>query len=296
MDTPATDRGRFLDLDADLSLYSSSRVAVWPVPYERTTSWKQGTRLAPEAILEASAQVEVYDDELKWDPARVGIHTLDKTDASSLDETRGIELLHLKASQFVQDDKFLVTLGGEHTLSTPIVHAFKEKYLNLSVLQVDAHADLRDRYEGTPYSHACVMRRILEICPAVQVGIRSISKEESDAAATLPTRLFFARDIAKNPDWVEDAVQALTDTVYVTIDVDGLDPSIMPATGTPEPGGLDWYTILTLLRRIGRDRTIVGVDIVELRPTKGMHAADFLCAKLAYKAIGYAFDSRREGT
>ena len=259
------------------------------MPYERTTSWQRGTRSAPGSILEASAYVELYDDELDWEPCNVGIHTLDVTDPSTLEETEGIRFIYERARRFMGDGKFILTLGGEHTLTSPIVRAAREKYPDLSVLQIDAHADLRNTYDGTPYSHACVMRRIVEICPAVQVGIRSISKEEVEESRKLPTQLFFARDIANSSDWIDRAVDALTDSVYVTIDVDGLDPSIVPSTGTPEPGGLDWHTLLDLLRAVRRSRSIVGADIVELLPREGFHAADFLCAKLAYKIFSYAF-------
>lgn len=288
MDEPTPGSARFLEPEHKPTSYNLSRVVVWPVPYERTTSWKRGTRRGPEAILEASAYVEEYDDELDWEPSSVGIHTLPETDPSSLGETEGIDLLYTQVRKHMADDKFVLTLGGEHTLSVPIVRAAKEKHADLSVLQIDAHADLRDTYEGTAYSHACVMRRIVECCPAVQVGIRSISKEEKEVLPRLPTRVFFARDIVGSPDWIDDVIDALSDHVYLTIDVDGLDPSIVPATGTPEPGGLDWHDLLKLLRRVGRDRTILAADIVELMPVEGLHAADFLCAKLAYKILSYA--------
>ncbi len=294
MSEPPTGSGRFLDLPKSLANYARSKAVVWPVPYERTTSWQRGTHRAPGAILDASAHVELYDDELDWEPSSLGIHTLEVTDPSGQDELEGINLLYKGARQYLGDDKFVLTLGGEHTLSTPIVRAAREKYPDLSVLQIDAHADLRDTYEGTRYSHACVMRRIVEICPAVQVGIRSISKEEIEEAGKLPTQIFFARDIAKSSDWVDRAVDALSKSVYITIDVDGLDPSIVPSTGTPEPGGLDWQTLLDLLGALGRSKNIVGADIVELLPREGFHAADFLCAKLAYKILGYAFNSQHE--
>ena len=279
----------FLDIPDGFHDYANSRVVVWPVPYERTTSWGHGTAGGPRAILEASAHVECYDDELDWEPYTVGIHTLPETDVSDLAESEGLERLGALAARYSVDDKFVLTLGGEHTLSTPIIRAVKDKYSDLSVLQIDAHADLRDSYEGTPHSHACVMRRVVEICPLVQVGIRSISKEERDAAAELPTRIFFARNIVGRTDWIADAVGSLSEHVYVTIDVDGLDPSIMPATGTPEPGGIGWSETLELIRQVAERRTIVGADIVELSPIDGLHSADFLCAKLGYKIIGYAF-------
>ena len=296
MNEPSTGSSRFLDLPADLTDYSLSRAVIWPLSYERTTSWKTGTGQGPKAILVASAQVELYDDELDWEPSSIGIHTLEETNPSAMDEAEGIDYIYEHARRYMSDDKFVLTLGGEHTLSTPLVRAAKEKHPDLSVLQVDAHADLRDTYKGTRHSHASLMRRILEICPAVQVGLRSISKEESEAARTLPTEMFFARDIAKSSDWVDRVVNALTPTVYLTIDVDGLDPSIIPSTGTPEPGGLDWHNVVDLIREVSRHRTIVGADIVELLPKEGFHAADFLCAKLAYKIIGYAFDGRRTNT
>ena len=249
MSEPQTGSSRFLDLPDDLAAYADCRVVVWPLPYERTTSWQKGTRRAPQAILEASAHVELYDDELDWEPSSMGIHTLETNDTSALGETEAINLIYENARAYMGDGKFVLTLGGEHTLSSPIVRAGVEKYSGLSVLQIDAHADLRDTYEGTPYSHASVMRRIVEICPAVQVGIRSISKEEIEEARRLQTQIVFARDIVESSDWTERVVNALTDTVYVTIDVDGLDPSIMPATGTPEPGGLDWHSVMKLIER-----------------------------------------------
>ncbi len=280
---------RFLDIPDGFRDYASSRVLVWPVPYERTTSWGHGTAGGPRAILDASGYVEYYDDELDWEPYRIGIHTLPETDVSDLTELEGLERIGAHAARYCRDDKFVLTLGGEHTLSTPIIRAVKDKYTDLSVLQIDAHADLRDSYEGTPHSHACVMRRVVEICPLVQVGIRSISKEEKEAAAGLPTRIFFARDIVGHTDWIAEAVGSLSEHVYVTIDVDGLDPSLMPATGTPEPGGMGWSETLELIRQVAQRRTIVGADIVELSPIEGLHAADFLCAKLAYKIIAYVF-------
>ncbi len=284
---------RFLDIPDGFRDYTNSRVLVWPVPYERTTSWGHGTIGGPRAILNASGYVEYYDDELDWEPYRIGIHTLPETDVADLTESEALERIGANAARYCLDDKFVLTLGGEHTLSTPIIRAVKDKYSDLTVLQIDAHADLRDSYDGTPHSHACVMRRVVEICPLVQVGIRSISKEEKEAAAELPTRIFFARDIVGHTAWIADAVASLSEHVYLTIDVDGLDPSLVPATGTPEPGGMGWSETLELIRQVAERRTIVGADIVELSPIEGLHSADFLCAKLAYKIIGYVFMGRR---
>lgn len=279
---------RFLDIPKGFHEYANSRVVIWPVPYERTTSWGHGTAGGPRAILDASGYLEYYDDELDWEPYRVGIHTLPEIDLSDLTDLEALERLGTHAARYCLDDKFVLTLGGEHTLSIPIIRALKDKYSDLSVLQIDAHADLRNSYEGTTHSHACVMRRVVEICPLVQVGIRSMSKEEKNAAAELPTRIFLARNIVGRTDWIAEAVGGLSEHVYLTIDVDGLDPSLVPATGTPEPGGMSWSETLELIRQIAESRTIVGADIVELSPIDGLHSANFLCAKLAYKIIGYA--------
>ena len=283
---------QFLDVPEQYSEYERSRVVVWPLPYEKTTTWGKGTARGPQAILDASAHVEYYDDELDWEPFHVGIHTLPETDVSDVAEQAGLDRLYQEAGGHFSDNKFILALGGEHSLSTPIIRAAKDKYPDLSVLQIDAHADLRDTYDGTPHSHASVMRRVVEICPVVQVGIRSISREEQDELKNLRTEVIYARDTVANTDWIEDAVGALADSVYLTIDVDGFDPSIMPATGTPEPGGLSWYQVLTLIRRVAETRKIVGADIVELMPIEGQHASDFLCAKLAYKIVSYVFGGK----
>jgi agmatinase len=280
--------GRFLDVSGPGHDYSTSKVVIWPVPYEKTTSWGHGTAMGPRAILEASAYVEEYDEELDWEPSIVGLHTLPQAAIADLDEADAIRLLYEEARRHVGARKFILTLGGEHTLSTPVVQAVREEYSDLSVLQIDAHADLRDSYEGTRYSHASVMRRIVELCPAVQVGIRSLSREERDVAEELPTRLFFAKDLVEGTVWIDDVVAALSEHVYLTVDIDGLDPSLVFATGTPEPGGLDWYSLLRLLRRVSAERTIVSADIVELMPLDEIRAPDFLCAKLAYKILSYA--------
>ena len=182
--------------------------------------------------------------------------------------------------------------GGEHTITPPLVKAIVEKNPKLSVLQIDAHADLRDTYQGSKYSHACAMRRVLEMASGVQVGLRSISGEELEALPSLPTKAFFAHQIQRTPHWQKEVVEALGDPVYVTIDLDGLDPSIMPAVGTPEPGGLGWYETCDLLKRVAENRTIVGFDVNELAPLPGQGAPNFLAAKLVYKFLGYIFKEK----
>jgi len=193
------------------------------------------------------------------------------------------------AAEILARDKFLVTLGGEHSITPALVAAAAERYPGLSVLQIDAHADLRDCYMGTPHNHACAMRRSLEFAKLTQVAIRSLSSEEAAVAGSLNTTIFYDATMRKDANWIERAVETLGDPVYVTIDVDGLDPAIMPATGTPEPGGLSWYETLALLRATIRRRTVVACDVVELSPLPGLIAPNFLCAKLIYKIIGYRF-------
>jgi agmatinase len=192
-------------------------------------------------------------------------------------------------SELMKRDKFPVILGGEHSITGPIVAAVATKHRDLSVLQVDAHADMRDRFMGTPHNHACAMRRVAECAKVTQVGIRSLSPEEAEAIPSLPTKVFYDYNMRHQPDWIDRVVDSLGDTVYITIDVDGLDPAIMPATGTPEPGGLSWYELLRLLRSTIEKRNVVGCDIVELAPMPGNVAPNFLCAKLVYKILSYKF-------
>jgi agmatinase len=199
------------------------------------------------------------------------------------------------ADEIVSRDKFIFVLGGEHSITPPVVRAVARKYPKLSVLQLDAHADLRDTFMGTPHNHACAMRRVLEHAKTTQVGIRSLSPEEAEAIPSLNTTIFYDHNMRQDPQWMDRVVDSLNENVYLSIDVDGLDPSIMPATGTPEPGGLGWREALTLLRKVAEKRTIVGCDLVELAPMAGMVAPNFLCAKLVYKILSYRFGNEVKG-
>jgi agmatinase len=278
----------FAGLEPRLSAFETARVLIWPVPFEKTVSYGRGTGEGPEAIIDASRYMEIYDEEIGGETAEIGIHTLPAIDAGREVEEM-IPALEQEARELLKTGKFLCMLGGEHSISAPVVRAFREKYPKLSVLQIDAHADLRDSYEGTPDSHACAMRRVLEACPAVQVGIRSLSSEEALAIPRLPTRVFYAKDITGRTDWIDSAVGALTEDVYLTIDIDGLDPSLVPSTGTPEPGGLMWYETLALIRTLAAKRNVVGMDLVELCRSPVSAAPSFLAAKLIYKTLGYVF-------
>jgi agmatinase len=233
--------------------------------------------------------MELWDEEVSADVHGVGIYTLPAMElpfgemAPLMDEIRRV------AGEILARDKFLVTLGGEHSITPPLVAAAAARYKGLSVLQIDAHADLRDCYMGTPHNHACAMRRSLEYAHVTQVGIRSMSTEEAEAAPGLNTKIFYDALMRRDPQWIDRVVDTLSDPVYVTIDVDGLDPAIMPATGTPEPGGLSWYEILALLRATIARKTVVACDVVELSPVPGLMAPNFLCAKLIYKILTYRF-------
>jgi len=269
--------------------FEESRVVILPVPVDRTTSYISGTRSGPREILEASSHMELWDEEVGADVHGVGIFTLPAMElpfgemAPLMDEIRRV------ATAVLARDKFLVTLGGEHSITPPLVAAAAARFTGLSVLQIDAHADLRDSYMGTPHNHACAMRRTLDSARVTQVGIRSLSAEEAAAAPGLNTTIFYDATMRRDSQWIERVVETLTGPVYITIDVDGMDPAIMPATGTPEPGGLSWYEILALLRATIARKTVVACDIVELSPLPGLMAPNFLCAKLIYKILTYRF-------
>jgi agmatinase len=282
----------FGGLPDEHSQYATSRAVIFPVPLERTTSYEHGTRNGPAAILAASRNMELYDEELELEPYKeIGIHTLPAIDTSdgTLDEV--ISEIFTAQLGLLEDGKFTVALGGEHALTPPLVSATAKKFKDLSVLQIDAHADLRDEYHGNPASHACAMRRVVEVCPAVQVGIRSLSVEEAQAIPHLNTSIYWAKDIARAPlkSWIAKVLADLSPNVYLTIDLDGFDPAFVPATGTPEPGGLDWMQVTSLIRAVADHKKIVGMDVVELLPQPGDHASDFLAAKLVYKCLGYIF-------
>lgn len=281
----------FGGLPPELSDRAQAKVLVWPVPFEKTVSYGSGTAGGPDAIIEASRNMELYDEELGRETARIGIHTLPAAPCD-LEPGPMMQSLEQQMSALLDSGKFVCVLGGEHSITPPLVRAHHKKYPRLSVLQIDAHADLRDTYDGTKFSHASAMRRVVETCPAVQVGIRSMSTAEALAAPGLPTRIFYAKDIVGRTGWIEKVVASLSEEVYLTFDVDGLCPSIIPTTGTPEPGGLLWYETLELLRTVARSRKIVGMDFVELSGSSDNHAPAFATAKLIYRTLGYIFEKQ----
>jgi agmatinase len=266
----------------------TAKVMILPVPYDGTTEWHSGTREGPQAIINASQYLELYDIELKREIYTVGIHTLPEVQPLLNSPEKMIDRVYRIASKLTNHAKFLVMLGGEHSLSLGMVKAIKEKKQDLCVLQLDAHADLRDTYLGTKYSHACVMRRILELCPIVQVGIRSLSREEQQFLTKNNMHPFYISTPSLEPASLEHIIDSLSDNVYISIDLDVFDPSIMPAVGTPEPGGMQWHEVLNLLRSVTLRKCVIGFDLVELCPKEGTASCAFLAAKLAYKLIGYA--------
>jgi len=269
--------------------FDESKVVVLPVPLDRTTSYVGGTRNGPHDILLASTHMELWDDEMRADVHGVGIFTLPEMELPFGEMQGVVDEIERVAYEVIGRDKFLVTLGGEHSITPPLVSAAARKYPGLSVLQIDAHADMRDAYMGTPHNHACAMRRAVEFAKLTQVGIRSLSTEEAEALSKLNTTVFWDWNMRQDPKWIDAVVASLGDPVYISIDVDGMDPAIMPATGTPEPGGLSWHEMTALLRRVAEQRRVISADIVELAPIPGMVAPSFLCAKLLYKLLTYCF-------
>jgi N1-aminopropylagmatine ureohydrolase len=281
--------------EEEFSSFERARILVWPVSYEGTVSYGTGTGRGAEAIIDASRNMELYDEETDAEVYKLGIHTLEES-ASIEPPAKMMEALYERARELVSSGKFVAMIGGEHSVSAPVIRAHAERYENLSVLQIDAHADLRDTYDGTPHSHASIMARVTKDLrlPSVQCGIRSISAEEARSLDKLPTRIFWAKDIAGRTDWWDEAIEGLTENVYLTIDIDGLDPSLVAQTGTPEPGGLGWYEVVGLIRTLARQRRVVGMDLTEYSYVEGFDASAFLCAKLIYKSLAFIFESQTE--
>jgi len=269
--------------DEPLCAYDRARCVVLPVPYEGTVTYRTGAAGGPSALIDASRNMELFDDQLRCEPASIGIHTLPEPLLPS-DPGEVVRLVEVEVAKLLADGKLPVVLGGEHSISIGAAAAAAKRFPALSVLQIDAHADLRDTYRGSRYSHACAGARISELAPLVQVAIRSLSAEEFPRAGSPPVTTFFARDW--HDGRIPDLVAALSDEVYVTIDLDGLDPSIMPGTGTPEPGGLSWRDATALLARVAAARRVVGFDVVELAPIPGSVASEFTAARLVYRFLG----------
>jgi len=278
--------------EPELYQYEPARIVVQSLPYEYTSSYLSGSAAGPEAILNASHYVEFYDEELAREVYReTGIATLEPLDFGKKTDEAAVALIEEATTSLLEDGKFVVSLGAEHTVTYGIVRAFARKFDQLTVLQLDAHSDLRESYQDNPYSHASVMKRIydlgLNIC---QAGIRAQCREEAELIRESDRiHTAYAWKLQNDPSWIENLVNACSENVYITIDADGFDPSVMPAVGTAEPGGLGWYEALGLLRTVFEKKNVVGFDIVECAPAKDNIITEFNLAKLAYKLMGYKF-------
>jgi len=287
-------------LDAEDSRYDDARAVILPLPFERTTSYGKGTVDGPAAILRASKAMETYDEELRSEPYRMGIATLPPFSPEAHDLEEALGEIRAEARRHLERGKLLVSLGGEHSLTSALVFAARDvleaRDEALGVVQLDAHADLRAEFEGTPWSHAAVMRRIVEAgLPTLAVGIRSLSAPEARFLDEhdLPTLWGHELDDPDLDERFERALDALPERIYLTFDIDYFEPALVPATGTPEPGGGQWYPTLRLLRTLFEQKTVVAMDLVELAPIGGQPASDFLAAKLIYKCLAYLQASDR---
>lgn len=296
MKTLAT-KDNFLGIEEqDLCSYEKSKIVIQSAPYEHTSSYLQGSEKGPKAIIDASHYVEFYDEELDQETyKKIGIATLPPISFGKKVDADAIDLIEKKTDELLKDNKFVVSFGAEHTVTYGFVKAYAKKYKNLSVLQIDAHSDLRYAYHDNIYSHASVMHRIhdmgINLC---QAGIRAQCIEEAQLIKKAKNiHTFYAHDIHNNKNWIKELCSHLTENVYITIDADGLDPSIMPAVGTAEPNGLQWNETLELLRKVCKKKNVVGFDIVECAPIEGSILSEHTLAKLAYRLMGYVFEGKR---
>jgi agmatinase len=292
-DVLAPTRG-FMYLPEEHATFGKSRVVIVPVPFDGTTCYRPGTREGPEAIIAASRNLELYDHELRRSPYELGIHTLRAVDTLAGNARAMVDRIEEVTVRLLEAGKFIVTLGGDHLTSIGVVRAFARRYSGMSVLQIDAHADLREEYEGSSLSSATVMRRVLDVCPrTAQVGIRSLSAPEAQLVEERRLPVWFADEICSQTRrgqraWIESVVSILSEEVYITVDVDAFDPSLLPGTGTPEPGGLGWYDVIDLITAVTREKRVIGADVVELSPLIEDHVSPMVAAKLVYKLIGLA--------
>lgn len=278
---------KYGDFTAAETCYETAAMAILPVPYDGTSTWIKGADKGPEALLEASFNLEFYDIETDSEVYKKGIATLSPVLTDETPEAMSQEV-ERRMNEILTDGKFPVLIGGEHSVSIGAFRAMAARYPGLSILQLDAHSDMRDEYEGSSHNHACVMARAKELTDAItQVGIRSTAIEEKKNIN--PERIFYAHRIKKSTDWMEQVSRQLGENVYISIDLDVLDPAYMPSTGTPEPDGLDYRQVLELMEKVIREHHVVGVDVVELCPNESNKAPDFLAAKLIYQILSMKF-------
>lgn len=284
----ASSFNNFLGIPPEFSAKDKAKAVILPLPFDRTCSWLSGTSAGPAAAIEASQNMELWDIETRSEPYRHGVYTAAPIQAETCEGLNA--KAYLETKRHIDEGRFVISLGGEHSVSYGPIMAHAEKFKPLSILQIDAHTDMRESYEGNKFSHACIMARAKEFSEnIVQVGIRSMDK--SELSNLNESNVFYAENIVGKTGWVEQVIEKLGPQVYMTIDVDAFDPAIMPSTGTPEPGGLGWYEVLNLVRSVIQQRTLVGCDVVELSPNEHNRGPDFLTAKLVYKILAYRFGS-----
>ena len=276
----------YAGIPQELGKLENAKIVLIPVPYDGTSTWQKGADKGPEAFLNASENMELYDIETETEVYKQGIYLADAVTENSSPETM-VDAVHATTKSFIKKNKFVTLFGGEHSISIGTIRAFNECYHNLTVLQLDAHADLRKEYEGSTCNHACALYEASQTTNLLQVGIRSMDVSETKVMDKEKT--YFAHDMATDDVWIDASIDQMTENVFITIDLDAFDPSIMPSTGTPEPGGLLWYETLEYLKQVFKEKNVVGFDIVELCPNKLDKSSDFLAAKLYYKMLSYKF-------
>lgn len=276
----------YAGIPAEYSKLDQSKIVLIPVPYDGTSTWQKGADKGPDAFLEASENMELYDIETDSEVYKQGVFLADAITENASPEAM-VEAVHKTTKSFIKKNKFVTVFGGEHSISIGTIRAFNEMFEDLTVLHIDAHADLRERYEGSTCNHACAVYEASQTTNLIQVGIRSMDAIEKTVMDEDKT--YFAHEMAVDDNWMDSAIDQMTDNVFITFDLDAFDPSIMPSTGTPEPGGLLWYETLEFLKQVFEEKTVVGFDIVELCPNKNEKSSDFLAAKLYYKMLSYKF-------
>ncbi len=277
----------FGDFPSEFSNLKNSKVVLIPVPYDGTSTWIKGAEKGPRALLDASVNLENYDIETGTEAYKQGIFTDSPVEEKSSPDAM-VDAVKKRVADHLDEGRMVIVIGGEHSVSIGAIKAYSERYKDLTILQLDAHTDLRDEYHGEKNNHACVMKRAKESCPIVQVGIRSMDSSELSETGSI----FYAKEIHEDDSWIDKAISKLNENVYITIDLDVFDPGVMPSTGTPEPGGLDWYQVTGFLRKVFKQKNVVGFDVVELCPNIHNKAPDFMAAKLIYKLLSYKGDPR----
>ena len=282
----------YAGISEEFSKLETAKIVLIPVPYDGTSTWQKGADKGPEAFLSASENMELYDIETESEVYKQGVYLAGAVTENSSPEAM-VEAVHKATKSYIKKNKFVTIFGGEHSISIGTIRAFNEMYTNLTVLQLDAHADLRKEYEGSKCNHACAVYEASQTTNLIQVGIRSMDVIETTVMDKEKT--YFAHEMAMDDTWVDSSIDQMTENVFITIDLDVFDPSIMPSTGTPEPGGLLWYETLEYLKQVFTEKNVVGFDIVELCPNKEEKSSDFLAAKLYYKMLSYKFQSDDSG-